>query len=128
VTVISCKSGHFVKLVTVISCKSGYFVKLDLIIQEALAAVEPRMRGGNADRSAGFCSLYRLAGFAGFLGRLLQEILKMRFEEEAETLGNLRMAQAASLLGYVSGISPLEHYGMRHAGRSAVHFLRPTPQ
>jgi hypothetical protein len=87
-----------VKLVTVISCKSGYFVKLDLIIQEALAAVEIRMRGGNADRSAGFCSLYRLAGFAGFLGRLLQEILKMRFEEEAETLGNLHLAQAASLL------------------------------
>jgi hypothetical protein len=43
----------------------------------------------------------------------------MRFEEEAETLGNLRMAQAASLLGYVNGISPLEHYRMRHAGRSA---------
>jgi hypothetical protein len=30
----------------------------------------------------------------------------MRFEEEAETLGNLRMAEAASLLGYVNGISP----------------------
>jgi hypothetical protein len=46
----------------------------------------------------------------------------MRFEEEAETLGNLHLAQAASLLGYVNGISPLEHYRMRHAGRSAVHF------
>jgi hypothetical protein len=45
VTVISCKSGHFVKLVTVISCKSGHFVKLDLIIQEALAAAELRMKG-----------------------------------------------------------------------------------
>ena len=33
------------KLVTVISCKSGHFVKLDLIIQEALAAAELRMKG-----------------------------------------------------------------------------------
>jgi hypothetical protein len=43
----------------------------------------------------------------------------MHFEEEAETLGNLRMAQAASLLGYVNGISPLEHYRMRHG--AGVH-------
>ncbi len=41
----------------------------------------------------------------------------MRFEEEAETLCNLRMAQAASWLGYVNGISPLGHYPVRHVGR-----------
>lgn len=46
----------------------------------------------------------------------------MRFEEEAEALGNLHVAHPASLPGYVNGISPLEHYRMRHAGPSAWHF------
>ncbi len=50
----------------------------------------------------------------------------MRFEEEAETLGNLRMAEAASWLGYVNGISPPGHYRMRHAGRVQYTFMPGT--
>ena len=50
----------------------------------------------------------------------------MRFEEEAEALDNLRMAQAASLLGFVNGISPLEHYRVRHAGRVQFTFMPGT--
>ena len=52
----------------------------------------------------------------------------MRFEEEAEALGNLHVAHPASLLGYVNGISPLEHYRMRHAGPECMALLRPAPQ
>ena len=54
------------KLVTVISCKSGHFVKLDLIIEEELAAVEPRMRGEMLTE-AQISALYIgwLCGFSG---------------------------------------------------------------
>ena len=52
----------------------------------------------------------------------------MRFEEEVRILCNLHMAQPASWLGYVNGISRLGHYPMRHVGSECMALLCPAPQ